>query len=241
MGRILLAQTTGTAEAATQAKYESLDRWIVQMRVRVDGLRSAGIFATTELCRHAKNTGGYVGLQFGDTGIYRMHIEDNLAGSATSVDLSLSALPANGNDIVLYWARTDASTAAWAVGTPDGTVIEQGTAGAFGAGLSTGANTGTIRVGANSRFAPNIDSVAILNAVRTGDARFAKPLPTDADVVGLYYMAEGSGATTADSIAGGTALTLTGNTWQTPGAWDSAGGGGGGIAPGTRVLLNYYN
>jgi len=241
MGVLTLTGTSATATAGAQPKYDALGGLAVQARVRVDELRSAAGYVSLNLFEASGKDGLTFSLYPADPGQFGFrHFETAQGNSFTATNLLLSALPANGNDVVIYCERTTA-TVRFAIGTPDGAEIVSGSvvSGAGAPGI-TSVGSGAIAIPASSPQPGLVfDSLAVLNAARTGNARFALPLTSDADVVGLYYFDETSGSTTADA-EGGTPLTLAGGaTLSAGGSWN--GGGGGGIAPGTRVLLNYYN
>jgi hypothetical protein len=211
----------GYGEAATQAKYESLGTAGVVARFRVDILRGTA-YAITELGSFPdKNNTRYM-VKTRDPGFFQVGINDSSNGEQTTADLSTATLPANGNDVVVFLWR-GASSISYVVAVPDGAVLFSGTVGSYGAEMPTGAGTGDFRAGPSTASGDvlRLDAIAVTNANRTGVAAGVKPLAADSDVVGVYYFTEDSGATTADSKAGGTALSLVNNTWQTANGWEA--------------------
>jgi hypothetical protein len=227
MGVLTLTGTSATATAASQAKYESRTGLALIVKLRVDELRamanftSVGVFAMP-----AKDAMRFTVFR-ADTGVFGFQHFETPQGNAFSGDLLLSALPANGNDVVLYLERLG-TTLRYAVGTPDGAEIVSTTATTGGLTTVTGSGTGAIAIPTSSP-APGLrlDTLGVLSAARTGHARFARPLTSDGDAIGLYYFDENTGTTTADSIVGGTPLTLAGGAaLSAGGTWGSGAGGG---------------
>ncbi len=221
-----------SATAASQAKYEA-DGVIAQYRMRVDDLRAIGAFTSSRFDNASKD--GYTLQVYSESGNYTVGVFSATQGTLEVAARPLSELPANGNDIVI-WVAALPSGLAIAVGIPDGTVIHAGT-NALG-GWSGGAGTGNVNLGpASGDSIFHLDAYARFSAVRTGDARFAKPLDGDSDVLGGYRFSAESG-TTATDFKSGTALTLTDPDWQTADGWeDTAGGGAGAAASRRRRLL----
>ncbi len=210
-----------SATAASQAKYEA-NGIIAQYRMRVDDLRAIPGFSQS--IYDQANKDGYQFRIYQDSGNYEISVFSATQGNINVTARPLTDLPANGNDIVIYVEALTTGLAV-AVGTPDGTVIHAGT-NATG-GWTGGAGTGNVALGgASGDSVFHLDCYARLSAARTGNARFAKPLTTDADVLGVYYFSEESGATAADA-EGGTALTLTNPDWQTADGWEADGAAGG--------------
>ncbi len=207
-----------SAVAASQAKYEAAGMY-VQMRLKVDFFRTGPGFTNRRL--DIANKGGYQIQVYQDGTIYEVQVDSSSQGLLSGGSDLLSELPANGNDVVL-WIAANTSGVAIAVGLPDGTVVHEGT-NALDGGWSAGAGTGNVNISPEAGDTPfELDSYARFSAARTGDARFAKPLADDADVLGVYYFSEGSGTTVADSDAsGGTALTLTDGAWVAGAGWEA--------------------
>ncbi len=216
---ILNLPAGASASAASQAKYESIAGWYGQIRLRVDDLRAIGNYTQSRLAKMSKNN-MEVNLYQQD-GSFTLIFFDSVQGGSNMSLGTLAALPANGNDVVIYFHCDSVLGKASAVGIPNGTVIASATD-APALSSATGAGTGAISLEeeAGDTTTWQIDCYAVFNAARVGDARFAEPLEANADVVGLYGMPENSGSTTEDAT-GGTALTLAGGaTLSAGGTWN---------------------
>ncbi len=215
-----------TAVAASQAKYEA-DGIIAQYRIRVDDIRAIGNYTSSRFDNANKD--GYTLQIYSQDGSYEVSVFCTSQGVFAVAAQLISELPANGNDICIYVAALTSGLAI-AVGVPDGTVIHSGTASVSGTPWAGGAGTGTVAIGPASGDSPfHLDCYARLSAIRTGNARFAKPLPADSDVLGGYYFEEEAGTTAAD-FKSGTPLTLTDPDWQAADGWEPVGGGGPSLA-----------
>ncbi len=203
-----------SATAASQAKYEA-DGIFSILKMRVDAIRDIGNFTARSFDRADKD--GYSLRVYVESGSYFIEVFSATQGFLGIGSRLISELPADGNDIAIYVAASPAGLAI-AVGAADGTVIHSGT-NATGA-WAGGAGTGNVNLGPTADGPMlEVDCYARLSGARAGDARFAKPLTSDGDVLGVYYYSEGSGATVADD-EGGTALTLTNGAWLTGGTWE---------------------
>jgi hypothetical protein len=225
MSRLIFpASPRGDASAASQAKYETGELAVI-VRFRVDAIRALANGATGTLVQFAGRSNTRFQVTRFDATNAQFTVTDTNNGANSQTLILLSALPADGNDIIVYM-RNGNGAGARVIAVADSAGTEIGTTlSATGGATTTGSGNGAIRLGSDGTtgWGVNIDCVAVLNAARTGASRFARPLATDADVIGLYYLAEGTGSTTADAESG-TALTLTDTTWASGGAWDGAGG-----------------
>lgn len=215
MSRLVLYPfDTIVSTVASQAKVENLTSMAVQARVRVDEFRATNPAFTRVVrsvgkgvqWRFLRDSDGFSGSRLYTTG----------GGDYFGSTFDFATLPADGNDVVMYWDYISGSTANFAIGSPGGgTVYVDSTHGSSLAALPTGSGTGDLWIQDGC-----YDCVAVFNARRTGAARFTKPESTDSDVVSLYYFAEGSGTTTADA-KGGNNMVLNGATWTTGGTWNA--------------------
>jgi hypothetical protein len=199
----------------------------VQLRVRVDELRALST-ASFHRVSEAAGKGPFRFTFFRDVdgiAFSQLYLVSPF-GTTGGTGFDMNSLPASGNDVIIYADYISGSTINLAMqAASGGSPIVDSTHGSALAALTTGSGTGALSF-ERSCF----DSVAIFNARRTGASRFAKPEPTDADVVALYYFGEGSGTTSADAVSGGTSVALGSTTWTTGGTWDAATGGGSGLA-----------
>ena len=206
-------------QVAAQTKYTNAANTVVQMRMRVDELRAMAGGSTEDLLLYKGTRLNFQrdpdGSVFSQMTIIGPSADPQILG----VRFDFANMPANGNDVVLYWellSGTSDSANIW-IGTPSGTTIASGTRAVVGTTpfASQSGQGGALEL----RFGC-FDSLALLSAGRTGSARWAKPESTDSDMLGLYYFAEGTGSTTADAT-GGTAITVNSGSWATGGTWNA--------------------
>lgn len=229
----LVTSSGSPSTAASQAKYESLTTMAVQLRVRVDELKafSNGTFNTL-LTIHGCNLRYYRDAD----GVADSQIYWSGPGTTGSAGFDTANLPANGTDVIIYAEYVSGGSCKFRVYNVAGASdLVNSTNGTGIASITTGGGTGDMSLQRGV-----MDSFAVYSAVRTGADQIAKPESTDGDMLGLYYFAEGTGTTTADST-GGTAITLNGGSWTTGGTWDADSGGGTAIAAissGPNFLVN---
>lgn len=218
MSRII-ATSANFATVASQAKIEALTSMAVQLRVRMDELR-AFTNATFNTLFLASGKGTFQIRLFRDPdgSVFSQVYVTGMSNTFGGAVFDMVTLPANGTDLIIYADFISESTANIAIqAASGGSPIVDSTHGSALAAMTTGSGTGSLSF-QRSCF----DSIAIFNARRTGAARFAKPEPGDADIVSLYYFAEGTGSTSADAVSGGTAVALGSTTWTTGGTWNSS-------------------
>ena len=214
------------ASAASQAKIVALAGVFIQVRVRAAEFAALADYRTVILGRLPGKNALKFGLATGDPGTFRFHLQNSTEGPVLSSPLDRTLLPTTGDFVATFAWFTGSGNLRAAAGLPDGAELVAWTGGFSVGALPTGAGSGVVELG--PEVATNylgglvVDAVAIGNANRAGVSRFARMLPTDADTVAIYYMGEGSGGTTADAIAGGTALTLANTAWVAEAGWDGA-------------------
>lgn len=220
----LVTTNTSSASVASQPKTESLTSLAIQVRVSVDSLRAL----PTSVFRDLVSMGakGFTLSFYRDPNgqPFSQIYAATGAGSPGGTSFDMNALPANGNDVVIYADYISGGTVNLAMGTPGGGVIAGIDSTHLSAlpALTTGSGTGEIALVRNADY----DSVAIFSARRTGNARFAQPVSSDTNLIAYYGMQEGTGATFADGVAGGVAGTVGSATWATGGTWNALTGGG---------------
>lgn len=227
MGRLVFASSpTGQATATTQTKYASAADVCVKMRIDAASIRNIPNYTTVAAVTFADKDDLQFRIVRQDTNEYALALYCTSQGQFTAMSYrALSALPANGNDVVLYWQCIfDAGNPTLLLEVYDGsgTLIETSTHNSvFRPSGFTNAGTGALRVW-NVAQALDAAGLAIYSAVLTGSGKSNKPLSADSNVLGVYYFAEGTGSSTADAT-GGTSLTVSNGTLNsTSDAWDDA-------------------
>lgn len=227
MGRIVGASgTPSIATAASQLKYEVLTGFAVKIRIKGSMLTAnTGYGPWVRLFELTKNGMYMFVTNNGDDGtnhtksVYMYdpsngYVRADFTWSDPTADVVIYYHFDHGNGYILEVYDP-------ATGTQLGNMVPYTS---FLSDLETGSGKGAVNVGDGSTTwaATDIDGVAIYSSARSGAARYNAPSASDAGIVGLYTFDETSGTTSADAIAGGTALTLTGFTFTTgsTGGWD---------------------
>lgn len=216
---ILTTTVASPAAVPSNPAIEALTTTLaLEIRVSVASLRAFGNASFNTLVQTNKMFPGGAGAArlFRDPdGSAFSQLLFSSGGAPAGPVFDMAALPASG-DVIIYWEYTAGVGRRYALrGAAGGATFGDGASlDAALPALNTGAGTGTLSFPRGV-----VDCVAVLNAPRTGDARFAEPLVGDADVVAIYDMSEDSGTTVADS-KGGPAMNVNGAALSAGGVWN---------------------
>ena len=215
--------TTNYADAAAQAKYESITGIAVRIRCKGDTFTNLAAYSDRVLVRMANRGGFGIGVGHdGNDGSLRFYMEDSFQGTY-QIDTStiISSLSTSSYYVLVLKYATGAGGFSGSLYDSGGSLVVS--ANNTGANIqNAGAGNGAIRIGNNGTTSHlwTCDAVAVYSST---SLTTEVPTTGDTNILGLYKFDEGSGTSVADAT-GGTSLTIAGSgTWNTAdGAWDGS-------------------